>query len=57
MVFREELKEGNMEMRMRFYLVRGVSLSGLRFANGLNTWPSYRVEGGPGGVSYGRISP
>ena len=31
-------------MNMRFYLVKGKPQTGLRFANNLNTWPSYIVE-------------
>jgi len=44
LVFREELREGNNSMHMRFYLVHGAAASGLRFANRLNTYPIYHVD-------------
>ncbi len=44
LVFREELREGNNTMHMRFFLVKGSADSGLRFANRLNTFPIYRSD-------------
>lgn len=43
LVFREELCETNLEMNMRFYLVKGEINDGLEIANKLNTWPSFSV--------------
>lgn len=44
MVFREELRQGNNTMHMRFFLVAGSAGRGLAFANGLNTYPVYRLD-------------
>jgi hypothetical protein len=44
LVFREELRQGNNSMHMRFFLVRGTAGRGLEFANTLNTYPIYRVD-------------
>lgn len=44
LVFREELREGNNTMRMRFFIIKGAAERALRFSNTLNTWPVYRVE-------------
>jgi hypothetical protein len=57
LVFREELREGNASMHMRFYLVKGPAVMGLRFANRLNTWPSYQMEKGLNGFTFFRIIP
>ncbi len=43
LVFREELREGNNTMHMRFFVVKGTAERGLGFANALNTWPVYSV--------------
>jgi hypothetical protein len=57
LVFREELREGNASMHMRFYLVKGPAAKGLDFANRLNTWPSYQVKKGLHGLTFSRIIP
>lgn len=44
LVFRQELNEENMEMNMRFYLVKGDVNKGLELGNQLNTWPSFRIS-------------
>jgi hypothetical protein len=41
LVFREELREGNNTMHMRFFIVKGTAGQGLAFANALNTYPVY----------------
>lgn len=57
LVFREELKEGNMSMHMRFYIRKGSAEAGLRFANRLNPFPSYRVDNGRDGFHFVRVVP
>ena len=57
LVFREELNPNNPEMNMRFYLVKGSAIDGLKFANGLNTWPSYNVTFSKSGISYVKVIP
>lgn len=57
LVFREELKEGNPSMRMRFYVRKGSAEAGLRFANRLNPFPSYRVENGRDGFHFFNVVP
>jgi len=57
LVFREELKEGNGSMRMRFYLRKGSAEAGLRFANRLNPFPSYRVDNGRDGFHFSSVVP
>ena len=44
LVFREELNEDNMEMNMRFYLIKGDINKGLELGNQLNTWPSFSIS-------------
>jgi hypothetical protein len=44
LVFREELREGNNTMHMRFFVVKGTAERALGFANKLNTWPVYLVD-------------
>lgn len=43
MVFREELNPKNPKMNMRFYVLKGKKETALKFANELNTWPSYYI--------------
>jgi hypothetical protein len=57
LVFREELKEGNSSMHMRFYVRTGPAEAGLRFANHLNTFPVYHVEAGKSGLHFSRVEP
>jgi hypothetical protein len=57
LVFREELKEGNGSMRMRFYVRKGSAEAGLRFANRLNPFPSYRVDNGRDGFHFSSVVP
>ncbi len=57
LVFREELKKGNNEMNMHFYLKKGDLETGLAFANHLNTWPSYLVHISREGIVYEKIIP
>ena len=57
LVFREELREGNNRMRMRFYVRKGTALQGLALANHLNTWPSYAVDISNERISFRRILP
>ena len=57
LVFREELNPNNPEMNMRFYLVKGSAIDGLKFANRLNTWPSYNVTFSKSGISYSKVMP
>ena len=57
LVFREELKEGNPSMHMRFFVVQGSSEAGLRFANQLNSYPSYQVEKDGSMLRYTRVIP
>ena len=42
---------------MRFYLVKGSANDGLKFANALNTWPSYNVTFSKSGISYVKALP
>jgi hypothetical protein len=51
------LREGNNSMHMRFYVLAGTAETGLRFANQLNTDPSYRVSKGADGLHYSKIVP
>jgi hypothetical protein len=44
LVFREELREGNNTMHMRFFLVGGAAERGLEFANAVNTYPVYQID-------------
>jgi hypothetical protein len=44
LVFREELREGNNTMHMRFYIVKGTAERGLAFSNVLNTYPVYGID-------------
>jgi len=57
LVFREELKEGNPSMHMRFFVVKGSAEDGLRFANQLNSFPSYQVDKEGSTLRYSRIIP
>ncbi|MDR3714643.1 MAG: hypothetical protein P4L51_17650 [Puia sp.] len=57
LVFREELKEGNMTMNMRFYVLKGSADQGLQFANSLNAWPSYCVKFREDKIEMERITP
>ena len=57
LLFREELNPNNPEMNMRFYLVKGTANDGLKFANKLNTWPSYKVTFSKSGISYSKVLP
>jgi hypothetical protein len=57
LVFREELKEGNMSMNMRFYVLKGSAAEGLKFANSLNAWPSYKVDFKEDQASFSRVTP
>jgi len=57
LVFREELREGNKEMNMRFYLLKGSVKDGLDFANKLNTWPSYLIRNANGKINFEKINP
>lgn len=57
LIFREELRQGNPEMNMRFYLVKGDASKGLNFANKLNTWPSYLVQNRAKNLDYEKITP
>ena len=57
LVFREELNENNPGMKMRFYVVKGDVNAGLRFANGLNTWPTYYLKIVDKQLKYERVVP
>ena len=57
LVFREELREGNNTMHMRFYLKKGNANDGLHFGNNLNTWPSYVVNISKEKITYKRVLP
>jgi hypothetical protein len=57
LVFREELKEGSPSMHMRFFVVQGSAETGLRFANQLNSYPSYQVEKDGSMLRYTRVIP
>ncbi len=57
LVFREELKEGNMTMNMRFYVMKGSAAEGLQFANSLNAWPSYYVNFKEDKTAFSRVTP
>lgn len=57
LVFREELREGNMHMHMRFYVVKGTPEDGLSFGNKLNTWPSYFVRFNNGKADFSKVTP
>ncbi len=57
LVFREELKEGNKSMTMRFYVLKGSADQGRQFANSLNTWPSYLVRFNKDKVEFSRVTP
>ena len=57
LVFREELNPNNPEMNMRFYLVKGGANDGLKLANALNTWPSYKVTFSKSGIHYIKVMP
>jgi hypothetical protein len=57
LVFREELREGNNTMKMRFYIKKGLPEEGLKLGNALNTWPSYFVKISKDKISYQRVLP
>ena len=57
LVFREELNPDNMEMNMRFYLVKGDFSKGLEVGNQLNTWPCFRINISNNKLNYGKIMP
>jgi len=57
LVFREELNPENMEMNMRFYLVKGDVNKGLELGNQLNTWPSFRINIANNKLNYEKIMP
>lgn len=57
LVFRQELNEENMEMNMRFYLIKGDVAKGLELGNRLNTWPSFRVNISNNKLNYEKIMP
>jgi hypothetical protein len=44
LVFRQELNPKNPKMNMRFYVIKGQKETALKFANELNTWPSYYIS-------------
>ncbi len=55
--FREELNEDNMEMNMRFYLIKGDVNKGLELGNQLNTWPSFSINISNNKLNYEKIMP
>jgi len=57
LVFRQELNEENMEMNMRFYLVKGDVNKGLELGNQLNTWPMFRISKKNNQLTYEKIMP
>lgn len=57
LVFREELREGNRHMYMRFYVVKGTAEDGLAFGNNLNTWPSYYLRFNNGKADFSKVTP
>lgn len=57
LVFREELAKTNPEMNMRFYVIKGSKEDGLKFANMVNTWPSYIVDLSNKDFSFEKIIP
>jgi len=57
LVFRQELNPENLEMNMRFYLVKGDAIKGLELGNQLNTWPSFRINVSKNKLNYEKIMP
>lgn len=57
LVFRQELSPENLEMNMRFYLVKGDVNKGLELGNRLNTWPSFRINIAGNKLNYEKIMP
>ncbi len=57
LLFREELNENNPGMKMRFYVVKGDVNAGLKFANSLNTWPTYYLKIVDKQLKYERVVP
>jgi len=57
LVFRQELNPENLEMNMRFYLVKGDVNKGIELGNRLNTWPSFRINIAGNKLNYEKIMP
>ncbi len=56
-VFREELNENNPTMKMRFYIFKGPKEEGHILANGLNTWPEFKIQMVHGKLEVNKIFP
>ena len=57
LVFRQELNPENLEMNMRFYLVKGDVSKGLELGNKLNTWPLFRISKKNNKPNYDKLIP